>query len=93
FKVITDDAGIDNVWADTSTLFSRVLAGHVDAGEDESAEILASGVLRIEPLDFAKQMTTFDTEPDRRPDAIARFGALFAGNLWEVYGPAAKGDR
>lgn len=93
FKVVEDNPGIDNVWADTSTLFTRVLAGHVEAGDDESAEVVASGVLHIEPLDFAKQLTTFDTEPDGRLDAVARFGALFAGNLWEVYGPGARANR
>lgn len=86
FKVVEDDEGVDNVWADTSTLFTRVLGGHVDAGDDESAEVVAAGVLHIEELDFARQLTTFRTEPDGRIDAIARFGALFAGNLWEVYG-------
>jgi cholesterol oxidase len=91
FKVVEDDAGIDNVWADTSTLYTRVLAGHVEAGDDDSAEVVASGVLHIKPLDFAKQLTTFDTEPDGRLDAVARFGALFAGKLWEVYGPRGKG--
>ncbi len=93
FKVVEDDAGVDNVWKDTSTLFTRLLAGHVEPGEDESAEVLASGILHIEPLDFAKQLTTFDTEPDGRADAVARFGALFAGNLWEVYGPGAEAER
>ena len=92
FKVVKDDPGIDNVWSDTSTLFTRVLAGHVEPAEDESAEVIASGVLHIEPLDFAKQMTTFDTEPDGRADAVARFGALFAGNLWEVYGGGAEDE-
>lgn len=93
YKVVEDDAGIDNVWADTSTLFTRVLAGHVEAGDDDSAQIVASGVLHIQPLDFARQLTTFDTEPDGRLDAVARFGALFAGELWNVYGPPAKGSR
>jgi cholesterol oxidase len=91
FKVVKDDPGIDNVWADTSTLYTRVLAGHVEAAEDETAKIVTTGILHIERRDFAKQMTTFDTEPDGRADAVARFGALFAGNLWEVYGPAAEG--
>jgi cholesterol oxidase len=92
FKVVKDDPGVDNVWADTSTLYTRLLAGHVEAAADGAAEVLAAGILHIEPLDFAKQMTTFDTEPDGRADAVARFGALFAGNLWEVYGPAAEGN-
>jgi cholesterol oxidase len=91
FKVVRDDPGVDNVWEDTSTLYTRLLAGHVDPDGDEAAETLAAGILHIEPMDFAKQLTTFDTEPNGRVDAVARFGALFAGNLWEVYGPAAKG--
>ena len=32
-------------------------------------------------------MTTLRVHPAHRVDAIARFGALFAGDLWEVYGP------
>ncbi|HEX5982761.1 MAG TPA: GMC family oxidoreductase, partial [Solirubrobacterales bacterium] len=93
FKVVEDDPGVDNVWKDTSTLYTRVLAGHVGPEEDEAAETIAAGILHIEPLDFARQLTTFDTTPNGRLDAVARFGALFAGNLWEVYGPAAKGNR
>jgi cholesterol oxidase len=86
-KVVRDDPGVDNVWRDTSTLYVQLLHGHVELhGEGEA---FADGVLRIKPLDFAKQLTTFDTTPDRRPDAVARFGALFAGQLWEVYGPGA----
>ena len=89
-KVVADDRGVDSVWADTSTLYTKLLAGHVQPEADEAADVLAAGILRIKPLDFARQLTTFDTTPDHRPDAVARFGALFAGNLWEVYGPEAK---
>ena len=90
FKVVEDDAGIDNVWTDTSTLSTRLLKGHVEEGDDEAAETLASGRLRIEPLDFARQLATFRTDPAGRVDAVARFGALFAGELWETYGPGAE---
>jgi cholesterol oxidase len=86
FKVVEDDPGIDSIWGDTSTLFTRVLAGHVQADQDEEAERIASGVLHIMPLDFAHQLTTFRTKPPGRVDAISRFGGLFAGKLWEVYG-------
>ncbi|HEV2791666.1 MAG TPA: hypothetical protein VGV69_10245, partial [Solirubrobacterales bacterium] len=72
--------------------YTRLLAGHVGPEQDETAEKIAAGILHIEPLDFVKQMTTFDTVPNGRLDAVARFGALFAGNLWEVYGPGAKGE-
>src|SRR4051812_43646942 len=86
FKVVEDDPGIDSIWGDTSTLFTRVLAGHVQAEQDADAELVAAGVLHIMPLDFAHQLTTFRTDPPGRVDAMTRFGGLFAGKLWEVYG-------
>jgi len=90
FKVVEDDPGIDSVWSDTSTLFTRLLSGHVEAAEDADAELVASGILHIQPLDFAHQLTTFRTDPPGRLDATARFGSLFAGKLWEVYGGHAR---
>jgi cholesterol oxidase len=86
FKVVEDDPGIDSIWGDTSTLFTRVLAGHVPADRDEEADRVAAGVLHIMPLDFAHQLTTFRTDPPGQMDAITHFGGLFAGKLWEVYG-------
>ena len=63
------------------TLYIRLLAGHVDA----AAPVIATGILHILPGDFAKQLTTFRVDPPLRLDAQARFGALFAGALWETY--------
>jgi cholesterol oxidase len=85
-KVVEDDPGLD-LWTDTTTLFARVLSGHVltDA-EQEQAGTLAAGILHIHPRDFARQLTTFRAHPATRVDAIARFGALFAGELFDVYG-------
>ena len=84
YKEVVDDPGFD-AWSDTTTLFTRVLAGHVAPGEQPDAAVVATGILKIPPLDFARQLTTFDTDPPGRVDAIARFGALFAGDLWDVY--------
>jgi cholesterol oxidase len=86
FKEVRHDHGLD-VWSETTTLFTRVLKGHVSPEEDPAAEVVASGILHIHPLDFARQLTTFRADPAHRADAIARFGALFAGELWSVYGP------
>jgi cholesterol oxidase len=85
-KVIEDDPGFD-LWSDTTTLFTSILQGHVEAGGDDDAELVARGILHIPPLDFAHQLTTFRTRPPGRVDAIGRFGVLFAGALWESYGP------
>ena len=92
FKLIENDAGFD-VWKDTTTLFTRILAGHVtpDDGDDE-ADVVATGILHVLPADFAVQCTTFRVHPSHRVDALGRFGALFAGSLWEAFGPGAKKD-
>lgn len=91
FKLVSHGHGLD-VWSETTTLFTRVLVGHVAPDGDDSAELVAGGILHIHPLDFARQLTTFRVHPPERVDALARFGALFAGELWSVYGPAG-GER
>jgi hypothetical protein len=93
FKLVRDDAGFD-VWRDTTTLFTRVYRGHVSAEEEESAELVASGVLRIRMRDFAKQLTTFRGGPGPVAGlgAIARFGIIFMRQLFEAY-VLSKGKR
>ncbi|HEX6470721.1 MAG TPA: GMC family oxidoreductase [Streptosporangiaceae bacterium] len=76
-----------HIWPDTSTLFFRVLAGHVPEGEDEQARIIGAGILHIELTDFAHQLTTFRTHGPHHLAALTRFGKFFAGELWDVYGP------
>jgi cholesterol oxidase len=90
FKEVRHEHGLD-VWSETTTLFTRVLEGHIESGQDAGAQVVAGGILHIHPLDFARQLTTFRVEPAHRVDAIARFGGLFAGELWSVYGPKGKG--
>lgn len=102
FKSVRDGRGLD-VWGDTSTLFVRILRGHVDhwpevaqAPADEFGEdhdVVAAGIIVIHLVDFAQQLTTFRvTGPDAtsRVGALSQFGSLFLGELWEVYGPSAK---
>jgi predicted patatin/cPLA2 family phospholipase len=87
FKEIRDDPGFD-LWHDTTTLYTRILAGHVAEGSDAGATIAASGIITIHMLDFLKQLTTFRvTGPtlSDRTSALIRFGRLFLGKLWDVY--------
>jgi cholesterol oxidase len=87
FKLVRDDPGFD-VWKDTTTLFTRVLRGHVEADEDAGAELVASGVLRIRIRDFARQLTTFRAGgpgPGAQAGALARFSGIFAAQLAEAY--------
>jgi cholesterol oxidase len=87
FKEVKDDPGFD-VWEDTSTLFTSLLPGHVAPGEQAAGDVTAAGILRIKPLDFAKQMTTFRTAgPNRsaRTQGLMAFNKLFLGKLWDLY--------
>jgi hypothetical protein len=86
YKLVKDDAGFD-VWKDTTTLFTRVLRGHVGEVEEAGAELVASGVLRIRVRDFARQLTTFRGSVA----ALAKFGVIFLGQLAEAY--LRKGRR
>lgn len=94
-KVVTDDPGAD-VWADTTTLLTQILIGHVEAHTDASAVVTAAGVLRIRPLDFARQLTTFAASGPStyaRLAGLSTFGGFFLGQLWRVYGWRMRGRK
>ena len=86
-KVVRNDTSAD-VWSDTTTLYTRVLQGHVSEADEFAAHVVASGIIRISPPDFLKQLTTFRAEGPSFVSSVAalsRFGALFVGQLWQVY--------
>jgi cholesterol oxidase len=84
-KIVRNDRAGHDLWDDTTTLFITIsdAAGHGDATD---------GTLRIAPDDFARQLTTLKATGGRTPAdrarAIAAFGSIFAGSLFEVYGGA-----
>ncbi|WP_406723503.1 patatin-like phospholipase family protein [Streptomyces sp. GD-15H] len=87
-KEVSEDSR-QGVWSDTSVLFTRILRGHVEAHEEDGAQTVASGVIRIRPADFLKQLTTFRADAPTIPGrvtALRRFGQFFFGKLWDVYG-------
>jgi predicted acylesterase/phospholipase RssA len=95
-KIVRDDAQSD-VWRATTTLYTRVLKGHVTETQEETAEkdprgfssiSMGAGIITIHMIDFFKQLTTFRVEaptPTERLTALAEFGRLFFGKLWDVY--------
>ncbi|HVE45672.1 MAG TPA: FAD-dependent oxidoreductase [Acidimicrobiales bacterium] len=90
FKDVKDDRGLD-LWRDTTTLFTRVLRGHVEPGHDGDAEVVASGIITIHLLDFLEQLTTFRAHgpsTSARAEALGDFGRLFLGKLWDTYAGA-----
>lgn len=74
------------IWPDTTTLFYRVLVGHVFEGEDDGTGIAGAGSLRISLIAFMRQLTTFRARGPRGLLGLIRFGCFFAGQLWRVYG-------
>jgi cholesterol oxidase len=96
FKTVRKRSG-GHVWRDTTTLYVRVLRGHLGEGDEPEAETVASGVLRLGPLDLLRQLATFRAGASTLAGqvvAIGRFDALFVGQLWQVYGsPLVRGLR
>jgi cholesterol oxidase len=90
FKDVQDNIGLD-IWPDTSTLYTNLFDGHVQADEEAAAAVMGAGILHIKISDFAKQLTTFRSNGAtfaERAHAMARFGKLFAGSLWDIYAPS-----
>jgi hypothetical protein len=70
---------------DAMTMECRVMDGHV--GPDAGGEPLATGQLRMTFWDVAKQFARARAKgPSLKAEAagLARYGMLFAGNLWDV---------
>lgn len=90
FKRVQDNVGPD-IWKDTTTLMTNILEGHVSKEDEPNAQIVAVGKLRIRVLDFLHQLTTFRADAptfSARADALEKFGKVFLGGLWDVYGPS-----
>ena len=83
-KVLNDRSFALDAWNDTTTLYVTVRQGGADG------EVVAAGVLRIAPGDFARQLTTMRiTGVEGAVDQarwLARFGRTFARSLLKVYG-------
>ncbi|WP_313814247.1 GMC oxidoreductase [Glutamicibacter sp.] len=95
FKDIQDGPGID-LWPDTTTLYVQLLEGHVPPPTEvqvvstglldaDDPSVLGSGILYIEPLDFARQLTTFKAKGPHKTKALSAFGGLFLGSLYHSY--------
>jgi predicted acylesterase/phospholipase RssA len=71
-------------WRDTTTMHTRIRA----QGEDGDAPALATGALRITPLAFLRQLTTFRAQgrgPLGDAGLVLRFFVFFVGVCLRVY--------
>ncbi|TDW96753.1 GMC family oxidoreductase N-terminal domain-containing protein [Dinghuibacter silviterrae] len=83
YKEVDDDQGL-RLWKDTTVLYSTIYDG-TDAG----APVLAKGILKIAPVDFALQMTTMEvvhaSSLGEKARAMTAFSRFFAGKLADIY--------
>lgn len=79
-KVIHDDPGFD-IWEDTTTLFITIT--------DDDNTLVGKGILKIDPRDFMKQMTTVKAINGRnfleRMKTVAKFSQFFTKKLYGIY--------
>jgi predicted acylesterase/phospholipase RssA len=88
-KHVIDQPGND-IWTATTTLYTTLFKGTVQEGQEAGAEVLGAGVIHIAILDFLRQLTTFRAEGGSLTDrltALNKFGGLFLGKIWDIYGP------
>jgi len=74
--------------SDTTVMFAKIYRGTVLSGEEETADVVAAGILRVGMIAFLEQLATFRTEgptPADRTSALTRFGVFYFGRLWDVY--------
>jgi cholesterol oxidase len=80
------DGPVIRLWNDTTTLYTRLLQGHVPP-EGDTEEVDGAGTLHINPINLAATLTSFRADGPQPVTALARFGRFFVGQLWDVYGP------
>lgn len=89
-KEVRDDPGFD-LWADTTTLYTRL-----HEGSDSSGPIVGAGVLRLgvdDLIDLVSTMRAVDAPTaEDKMTAFTTFGRLFLGELWDSYGRHLTSD-
>ena len=86
-KEVRDDPGFD-LWADTTTLFTRL-----HRGSDKTGSVVGAGILSLGVIEFAKVLGSLHVidvgDPATKARTLAKFGRFFAGELWDKYVPTA----
>lgn len=88
-KHLHNDRGWD-FWKDSTTLEITLWSGRSDDTDGEPARI-GAGIARISPLGFLRQVASLRTQARSVPEgaeALLRFGQMFFGRLFDVFGQA-----
>lgn len=90
-KEVRDDPGFD-LWADTTTLFTRL-----HEGVDSSGDVVGAGVLRLGVSELTNLVSTMRVtnaeSATQSASVLAKFARFFLGELWDSYASLAPGGR
>ena len=90
-KNVRSDAHGTDLWKDTTTLYSTL-----HKGKDGSGPVVGAGILSLGLVDVMKLASTMRAMNgggvEETATAVAKFGKVFLGELWDTYAkPLAKG--
>lgn len=82
-KIVHDDPGFD-MWADITTLFTRL-----HRGEDANGDVVGAGIIHIHREQLMNLVPTFratnTSSALESAKVLADFGRFFMGQLWDSY--------
>jgi|GEM_PF-212436 len=86
FKDVEHGRNLDG-WGDTSRLLIRILAGHHDEEPPGDQATVATGILHISRLGFARMLASMRGSGARRGiDSVAEFDRFFVSQMIELFG-------
>jgi cholesterol oxidase len=89
-KEVRDDPVYD-LWGDTTTLYTTL-----HQGTDVNGPIVGAGILTIDLERFTKLISSIEVTNALsiadKAGTLLNFGRFFLGELWDTYGPTAKGQ-
>jgi cholesterol oxidase len=83
-KIVHDDVGFD-LWPDTTTLYTTL-----HDGADATGPVIGAGILRLGVRELMDLLSTLKPTGGGDLGTVARFGRMFFGELWALYGPHVR---
>ncbi len=90
FKEVEHGPNLDG-WGDTSRLLVRFLRGHLEDEPEVDDATVATGILHISRLGFARMLTSMrGTAGPRGIESVAEFDRFFVRKMVELFGHRSK---
>jgi predicted acylesterase/phospholipase RssA len=93
-KYVTHEAGANDLWSDTTTLFVTLYRDKWVHGQPPDDARIGDGIVRLTLGDFVRELLSFragdntggsENGASSGPEALYTFGEFFLRQLWQVY--------